>query len=92
MNVLNAMRAGIALIHEGFAPLVPHLTHFMDPEDSLGHEVWLEVDLPWVLAAEAVLRLPGKSDGADRETSWATQYGVPVFHTVDQIVRHFRGH
>ncbi len=42
---------------------------------------WIDCCLPWVEVADAVLRLPGVSKGADAECSYAMQKDVPVFYT-----------
>jgi len=47
---------------------------------------WIAIDLPWVAASDAVLRLPGPSKGADEETKHAAKCGVPVFYTEDALV------
>lgn len=86
-NVRRAMQAGLDLINAGFAPLVPHLTHFMDGTDSLGHDTWLDVDLQWVRAADAVLRLPGESKGADIEVWHANDVSIPVYHSVVALIQ-----
>ena len=54
--------------------------------DEMSHEDWMGVDLPWVAASDAVLRLPGESSGADRETIHAGACGIPVFHSVYDVV------
>jgi nucleoside 2-deoxyribosyltransferase len=54
--------------------------------NDLTHADWLAVDFAWVEAADAVLRLPGASAGADREVEWATLLGIPVFRTVTQVI------
>ena len=50
------------------------------------HADWMGVDLPWVECADAVLRLPGESVGADEEVRHANAHGIPVFSTVDQVI------
>ncbi len=50
------------------------------------HEDWLAVDLPWVRAAHAVLRLPGESKGADLEVATAQESGIPVFTEIADLV------
>lgn len=57
--------------------------------DDMVHADWMGVDLPWVAVADAVLRLPGESTGADLETAHAARLGVPVFGTVEELVRFF---
>ncbi|OWK34349.1 hypothetical protein FRUB_10320 [Fimbriiglobus ruber] len=50
------------------------------------HEDWMGVDLPWVAVSDAVLRLPGLSTGADLETAEAMGRGIPVFHSVADVI------
>jgi hypothetical protein len=54
--------------------------------DEMTHADWIGVDLPWVVAADAVLRLPGDSTGADMEVACAADHDVPVFYSVDDVV------
>lgn len=56
---------------------------------GLSHKDWVDLDLAWVEVADAVLRLPGESVGADRETGHARKKEIPVFHAVDDLVRFF---
>lgn len=67
------------LIEDGMSPLCPHLSWYVDPDGQYPHETWMEVDLPWVEAADAVLRLPGFSNGADQEVWYAENHGIPVY-------------
>jgi hypothetical protein len=59
------------------------------------HEQWVDVDLAWVEVADAVLRLPGESKGADREVNCAMSKNIIVVfvdpargiqHGVDRLV------
>lgn len=54
--------------------------------DQMSHADWLDVDLPWVDVSDAVLRLPGESKGADREVARAGEKGIPVFHSVAEVI------
>ena len=54
--------------------------------ESMTHADWMGVDLPWVSVAEAVLRLPGESTGADMEVAQAKACGIPVFSTVAELL------
>lgn len=85
-NVEAAMGIGRELIAAGFAPLVPALTHFMDPHNDIPHAAWMEVDTPWVLEADCVLRLPGVSPGADHEVRVATEAKIPVYHSIEELL------
>jgi hypothetical protein len=85
-NVRNAVEAGDRLVKSGFAPLVPHLcvlAHWICPRP---YESWMAQDLAWVGNADAVLRLPGESSGADREVAHARKNGIPVFDSVEALV------
>lgn len=55
--------------------------------DQMTHEDWLGIDLEWVGVADALLRLPGESTGADKEVAEATRRGIPVFHSVAGVIR-----
>lgn len=53
------------------------------------HADWLSVDKAWVAVADAVLRLPGESVGADEETALAQHLRIPVFHSISALRSHF---
>ena len=94
-NVNNATACFHRLRKAGLAPFCPAWSAFSGGcfDDDKGNaiatagalpdgttwEEWLEIDLPWTEAADAVLRLPGESRGADVETAHAEAMGVPVF-------------
>ncbi|HEX7123227.1 MAG TPA: DUF4406 domain-containing protein [Gemmatimonadaceae bacterium] len=85
-NVRNAIEAGRRLIEAGFSVFVPHLSHYMDETDELGHDTWVAVDLQWVAVSDAVLRLPGRSSGADAEVRHAQHLGIPVYHDIEELI------
>ena len=92
VNTAYAIKAGQELIEAGFAPYVPHLTQYWEALYYPGvnsWETWLEIDLPWVSKADAVLRLPGESPGADREVALAYGLDIPVFHDIQHLVLWF---
>lgn len=71
----------------GFHPIAPLLMHFMQPQpDAIRCMVW---DLHEVRRADAVLRLPGHSPGADREVEEARAIGVPVFYSIETLRGNF---
>src|SRR3990167_7748285 len=93
-NVRRATAVGLELLTAGFAPLIPQLTHLIAPDDVRGtanYERWLESDLSFITVCDAVLRLPGESLGADRETRWAESLGIPVFTSIEALKAHFAG-
>ena len=80
------MDAARQLIEAGYSPMVPHLHCQVDWCDQVDHETWLQVDFPWVTVAEAVVRLPGRSEGSDREVALARDHGVPVYFGVKEFL------
>jgi len=52
---------------------------------GLSHREWLETDLAWVEVADAVLRLPGESKGADMEVEHAWAHRIPVMYDVGEV-------
>jgi hypothetical protein len=93
-NIRQANAAFLTLFREGFAPFNPVWSVYFGggvyaaanaTPSGLGHGDWLDVDLPWVSVADAVLRLPGASAGADMETALAASRGIPVFPNVELL-------
>lgn len=90
-NTHLAIEAGQTLLEFGYAPMVPHLNHYWDEyrdERKLPRneeDAWLALDLAWVAQADAVIRLPGESQGADRETNLAYEWGIPVYMGQDPV-------
>jgi len=86
-NVRNAMRAMDKLIAHGHEPFLPLLTHFQDLAFPRPWSDWMRVDLAWLPFAEAFVRLPGESEGADREMDLARERGIPVFQSVREFLQ-----
>ena len=60
---------------EPFAPLLNHFWGIVYPHDK---EFWMKMDLKWVGVCDGLIRLPGESEGADREVAEARRLGIPV--------------
>lgn len=90
VNVRNAYVAANRLADLGFAPFVPHATHFWHMLFPRPYEFWLELDNEFLPFCQAVLRLPGPSSGADKEVRLAESLKIPVFTEIEQVVEHFR--
>jgi hypothetical protein len=80
LNTHTVVEIASRLVDEGLVtPTVPHLTllwHVIQPREL---DFWYEYDLALVARCDAVLRLPGASTGADKETAFAESRGIPVF-------------
>jgi hypothetical protein len=91
-NTHDAIHAGQRVYDAGGFPYVPHLTllwHAIIPNDDVTY--WYDFDLNAIDHADALLRLPGDSTGADNEVNYAEQLGVPVFHDEDVLLDWIRG-
>ena len=83
-NVHRAIAMGARLLTLGYAPFIPHLSHYMEPDATWTknpdrYEQWLDNDRSFIAVCDALLRLPGTSMGADREVLWAHEIGIPVY-------------
>lgn len=84
-NLDQAKEADRRLRQAGYAPLCPHLHCYLAGDSptvqphGIRHADWLDADLPWVMVADAVIRLPGESQGADLEVALAKELGIPVY-------------
>jgi len=87
MNVRSAYEAATRLADAGFAPFVPHHTHFWQLLFPRPYDEWLKLDLAFLPCCDAVLRLPGESHGADGEVREAQTRGIPVFEDLHELVR-----
>lgn len=86
VNVRNAILAGQELIEAGHAPFIPHLSHFQHLLVPGPYEQWIALDLVWLEVCEALIRLPGESDGADAEVRRATMLSLPVYASVEEFL------
>ena len=85
-NMAAAMTAWHDLADQGHIPFCPHLSHFLHIHRQRPYEDWMEQGLAWLDCCDALLRLPGESSGADREEAYATKVGMPVYHSVAELV------
>ena len=67
-----------------YAPLTSHFIHECYPQD---YKFWLEYDLIWLKKCDFILRLPGESEGADKEVKFAIENKIDVFYTIDDIIK-----
>jgi len=89
VNIHNAYVAANRLADMGFAPFLPHATHFWHLLFPRPYEFWLDLDHQFLPCCAAVLRLPGASNGADKEVQFAQTLGIPVFTEIDDLAKHF---
>lgn len=85
-NTQIAISYADELLKLGHTPFVPHLTmlwHLVSPKKL---EEWYAIDLPWIAACDALVRIPGESTGADKEVQEANRLGIPVYIGVENFI------
>jgi hypothetical protein len=83
-NTDAAMEAGKEIIRKGHTPLVPHLSHFMDPNGEFDYERWMSICFDWLDCCDALLYL-GSSPGAERERERSVQARRRIYYSLDEI-------
>lgn len=81
--VREAVLVGLAVYQHGHVPFIPHLYHFAHYLCPMPYDAWMMLDLSWLEACDALIRLPGVSPGADREVERAMVLGMSVYDGVD---------
>jgi len=84
-NLDQANKAHLELMRRRYAVMNPILTMMIPGAVDIPHQDWLDSDFAWIEHAHAVLRLPGVSDGADKEVAFAKSRGIPVFTSIEQL-------
>ena len=77
VNVANAIKVGMDINDIGDYAVVPHLTHFMHMICPRQYKYWLRLDNLIIPKCDKLVRLPGKSSGADAEVKLAQSLNIP---------------
>lgn len=96
-NTHAVIKIADAVLDAGFIPLIPHLTlawHLVSPKR---YETWLEYDRQLLMRCDVLLRIPGYSQGATQECTFADELNIPVIRPrsanavdcVAALTRHF---
>ena len=51
---------------------------------------WLALDKAIIAKCDAILRIPGDSEGADEEMRFAKSVGIPIYGTVEELAHDWR--
>jgi hypothetical protein len=89
-NTNTAIRIADDLYHDShglIVPIIPHLTAFWHLVRPHEYSYWLSYDLKVMSRCDAVFRWPGPSTGADGEVADAVRQGIPVFTTIEGLMR-----
>lgn len=86
VNVKTQLDAADILMNNGFAPFTPLYSHFQHMAHPRDYHDWINLDLEWITVCDCLIRLEGKSSGADGEVAHAIKLGIPVFFaTLDTL-------
>jgi hypothetical protein len=90
-NIRAALKAATELRKNGCLVFIPHLCFFWDFVMPQSRQFWIDYDLDWLSCCNAVLRLSGKSEGADLEVKRAKELGIPVYTSVKSLLKIVKG-
>jgi len=85
-NISVAMQAWHELADLGYSPFCPHLCHYLHIHHQRPYKEWMQYDEEWLMTCDALLRLPGESPGARKEAALASAMGIPVFHSIADLL------
>ncbi len=91
VNVQRAIAVFLRIVEMGFAPVLPALTEYVEivSGQRLPHEIWMEIDMPWVRKSDILYRMDGASTGADMEVVEARRHGIPVVFSLEELTEQF---
>lgn len=84
-NVRRQIDAGEALSAKGHTPILPLLSHYWHERHPHDWSFWIRRCMELITVADAVVRLPGQSAGADAEVREARHLGIPVYFSVADV-------
>lgn len=90
-NVITSLEAAEAVIRLGHIPYPPLLNHYWGKIFHHEQDFWLMYDLVFLARCDALVRLPGKSEGADGEVKFAEENGIPVYYGLNELGVHLAG-
>ena len=75
-NTKQAIAVAEKLIKLGYVPFVPHLNHWWDFLFPHQPQYWYDYDNEWLPLCQYIVRIPGKSKGADDEMELAKKLNI----------------
>lgn len=88
INVQNSLAIADTLMDMGTTPFAPLLTHYQGLSFARKEQDWIDWDIEWLLLCDIVLRLPGKSVGADAEVKIALENDILVLYSLEDLQKH----
>ena len=91
VNVQRQIDAANKLLDAGLVPYAPLvMSAFMNMQRERKPAEWMEYDYHWLDRCEVLLRLDGKSDGGDKEVSYAFNHNIMVYTNIDALISDYR--
>jgi len=90
-NVGKQLKTADMLMDYKICPVCPLFSHFQDERYPRDYEEWMEIDIEKLRRCDALLRLPGKSKGADREVDFARKHGIDVYYNMQDCINSLKG-
>jgi hypothetical protein len=86
-NVHIQMDYADKLMKLGFLVHVPLLSHYQNKYKERSYDVWLRQCFAELLRHDNVLHIKGKSYGANQEVKLAIKHGIPVYNTIEDLLK-----
>lgn len=89
VQTTQAMAGVDFFLDRGFMPFCPHwffLQHKLYPRSD---EEWEQLAAGFLVECDALFRISGESELADREVRLATASGIPVFVDIESLLAFF---
>lgn len=88
-NVLRQVEVAHELMNHGLVPFAPLYAHYQWEKYPRSMEECLAWGYTWMEGCDCVLRLDGKSTGADMEVELANKLGIKVFYNIEDLFKYY---
>jgi hypothetical protein len=85
------------LLDLGFYPFTPLYSHFQHMFNPRPYKDWMRMDFVWLRTCDCIVRFHTTfngeelhSSGADAEEAEAIRIGLPVFHSIEELVEYYK--
>ena len=89
-NMRRGMRLAYLVLQAGFAPFVPWFDHHFAFMGPVSLDRYYRYSMSWLEASDAVIVQTlgaAASKGTRAEIARATELGIPVFYSLDELVQ-----
>ena len=91
VNVQRQIDAANKLLDAGLVPYAPLvMSAFINMQEERMPNEWMAYDYHWLDRCEVLLRLDGKSDGANKEVVYALNNHIIVYTDIDELIDDYK--